>query len=138
MLNKKEKTQINTSAVLNVIGEGTTIKGDLISTGDLRIDGNVVGSITTKAKCVIGQSATVTGNVDAKNCDISGKIDGDVKVSDVLLIKETGVINGDLRTSKLVIENGGEFNGQCAMGNSVSIGKSSGQEESEQSRSATA
>ncbi|MFY0644880.1 MAG: polymer-forming cytoskeletal protein [Bacteroidia bacterium] len=123
MMNKKEKTNPISSAVLNVIGEGTTIKGDLISTGDLRIDGSVIGSITTKAKCVIGSSATVTGNVDAKNCDISGKIDGDVKVSEILLIKSNGVINGDLRTSKLVVENGGEFNGSCTMGNSVSIKK---------------
>ncbi len=136
--NKKEQKMPNSSAVLNVIGEGTTIKGDLISTGDLRIDGSVVGSITTKAKCVIGQSAVVTGNVDARNCDISGKIDGDVKVNEVLLIKETGVINGDLRTSKLVIENGGEFNGSCAMGSSVSLSKTASTENSEQKQSATA
>ena len=125
MMNKKEKTNPMSSAVLNVIGEGTTIKGDLISDGDLRIDGSVIGGITTKAKCVIGTSAKVTGNVDAKNCDISGRIDGDVKVSEILLIKSNGVINGDLRTSKLVVENGGEFNGSCTMGNSVSIKKSS-------------
>ena len=84
MLNKKEKTPVSSSAVLNVIGEGTTIKGDLISTGDLRIDGKVIGSIQTKAKCVIGNSAVVTGDVDCKNCDVSGKIEGDVKISDVL------------------------------------------------------
>lgn len=137
MINKKEKTIPSQSAVLNVIGEGTTIKGDLISTGDLRIDGAVIGSIQTKAKCVIGNSARVEGNVDARNCDISGKVDGDVKVSEILLIKSDGVINGDLRTSKLVVENGGEFNGSCTMGNSVSMSKTQS-EESELARSATA
>ncbi len=137
MINKKEKTLPNQSAVLNVIGEGTTIKGDLISDGDLRIDGKVIGSINTKAKCVIGHSAIVEGNVDAKNCDISGKVEGDVKVSEILLIKAQGVINGDLRTSKLVVENGGEFNGSCIMGNAVSITKSQN-ENSELARSATA
>lgn len=138
MLNKKEKSGPSNSAVLNVIGEGTTIKGDLISTGDLRIDGNVIGSINTKSKCVIGNSATVTGNVEARNCDISGKIDGDVKVSEVLLIKETGVINGDLRTSKLVIENGGEFNGSCTMGSSVSMSAPSKTDQGDHKQSATA
>ena len=137
MINKKEKTLPSQSAVLNVIGEGTTIKGDLISTGDLRIDGTVIGSIQTKAKCVIGSSANVEGNVDARNCDISGKVNGDVKVSEILLIKSDGVINGDLRTSKLVVENGGEFNGSCTMGNSVSMSKPQ-QEDSELARSATA
>jgi len=128
MINKKEKTNPSTSAVLNVIGEGTTIKGDLVSDGDLRIDGAVIGSITTKAKCVVGGSAVVTGNVDARNCDVSGKVDGDVKVSEVLLIKSSGMINGDIRTSKLVVENGGEFNGSCTMGSSVSLNKPSSSE----------
>jgi cytoskeletal protein CcmA (bactofilin family) len=123
MINKKEKIGTTTSAVLNVIGEGTTIKGDLISDGDLRIDGKVIGSIQTKARCVVGGSATVEGNVDARNCDVSGTVTGDVKVSEVLLIKSSGVINGDLRTSKLVVENGGEFNGSCAMGSAVSMSK---------------
>jgi cytoskeletal protein CcmA (bactofilin family) len=136
MLNaKKEKETPSASAALNVIGEGTTIKGDLISTGDLRIDGEVIGSIRTKAKCVIGNSSKVNGNVEARNCDISGKVEGDVKISDILLIKSTGIINGDIRTSKLVVENGGEFNGSCTMGNAVSINKSGLEEDSHASAS---
>lgn len=139
MLNKKEKLAPvgGGSAVLNVIGEGTTITGDLVSEGDLRIDGTVSGSINTKARCVIGPMATVKGNVDARNCDVSGKIEGDVKVSDVLLIKASGKVNGDIRTSKLVVENGGEFNGSCTMGNSVSM-KTSSKSENEFNSTATA
>ena len=137
-MNKKEKTTVVQQAVLNVIGEGTTIKGDLISTGDLRIDGAVVGSIHTKAKCVIGGTAKVEGNVEARNCDISGRVEGDVKVSEILLIKSQGRINGDIRTSKLVVENGGEFNGSCTMGNAVSISTQPEKEEGEFSRSAAA
>ena len=85
-MTKKDKMSTTSNAVLNVIGEGTTIKGDLISEGDLRIDGSVIGSIHTKARCVIGASSKVQGNVDARNCDVSGKVEGDVKVSEILLI----------------------------------------------------
>ena len=138
MLNsKKEKETPTGTGALNVIGEGTTIKGDLISSGDLRIDGEVIGSIRTKAKCVLGGSSKVSGNVEAKNCDISGRVEGDVKVSDILLIKSSGIINGDIRTSKLVVENGGEFNGSCTMGNAVSLNQQTSLDE-EKHASATA
>lgn len=121
MLGKKEKTTQIGVAAINVIGEGTKITGDLNSNGDLRIDGTVEGNITTQAKCVLGASGRILGNITAKSCDLSGTVDGNLVVSELLLIKSSGKINGDLRTTKLVVENGGEFNGACTMGNSVSM-----------------
>ena len=135
MLGKKEKTTQIGVAAINVIGDGTKIKGDLNSNGDLRVDGIVEGNITTQAKCVLGASGRIIGNITAKSCDLSGTVDGNLVVSELLLIKSTGKINGDLRTAKLVVENGGEFNGSCTMGNSVSL-KSNNQESN--ARSATA
>ncbi len=123
MLGKKEKATPTNFGAINVIGEGTKITGDLSSNGDLRIDGSVEGNIITQSKCVLGASGQITGNIDAKNCDISGKVSGNVKVSDLLLIKRSGKIQGDIRTAKMVVENGGEFNGSCTMGSSVSIKK---------------
>jgi cytoskeletal protein CcmA (bactofilin family) len=125
MFEKKVKPNQTVSSVINVLGEGTTIDGNLISNGDLRIDGNINGNVTTQGKCVLGSSGTITGNVQAKSCDISGKIKGNIKVSDLLLIKPTGVTNGDINTSKMVVEIGGQFNGSCTMGNSVSIKRES-------------
>lgn len=121
--NKKEKTTTTTtgSSAINVIGEGTKIVGDLSSNGDLRIDGVVEGSVRTQSKCVLGASGRIIGNIDAKNCDLSGKVEGDVIVRELLLIKSTGKVNGDITTAKMVVENGGEFNGSCSMGNSVSL-----------------
>lgn len=121
MLGKKDKTAPIGLSAINVIGEGTVIVGDLKSNGDLRIDGIVEGNISTQAKCVLGASGKITGNIQSKSCDLSGTVNGDVVVGELLLIKSTGKINGDIRTAKLVVENGGEFNGSCTMGSSVSI-----------------
>ncbi|MEY2924382.1 MAG: hypothetical protein RLZZ337_930 [Bacteroidota bacterium] len=121
MLGKKEKTSPIGLSAINVIGDGTKIVGDLKSNGDLRIDGTVEGNISTQAKCVLGASGIITGNISAKSCDISGVVNGNLAVSELLLIKSTGKINGDIRTAKLVVENGGEFNGGCTMGSSVSM-----------------
>lgn len=124
MIGKKDKTAAaSTSSALNVIGEGTKIVGDITSDGDLRIDGVVEGNITTKAKCVVGINSRVTGNIEARNCDISGSLNGNIKISELLLVKSSGKINGDIATAKMVVENGGEFNGGCTMGSSVSISR---------------
>ncbi|MBT8326653.1 MAG: polymer-forming cytoskeletal protein [Bacteroidia bacterium] len=127
MLGKKEKSTANNSSEINVIGEGTKIIGDLSSDGDLRIDGEIEGNISTLSKCVLGTSAVIRGSIEAKSCDISGRVEGDVKVADLLLIKASGVVNGDIRTAKIVVENGGEFNGACTMGSSVSMQKDNSQ-----------
>jgi cytoskeletal protein CcmA (bactofilin family) len=124
MIGKKDKsTTTSTPSALNVIGEGTKIIGDISSDGDLRIDGVVEGNIATKAKCVLGSSSRVTGNIEARNCDISGSLNGNIKISELLLVKSSGKINGDIATAKMVVESGGEFNGSCKMGSSVSISR---------------
>ena len=123
MLGKKEKTVPQTNSAINVIGEGTTIEGNLSSAGDLRIDGTVHGDVSTTSKCVLGVSGKIVGNVTAKSCDLSSSVNGNLNVSELLLIKSSGKINGEIKTGKIVVENGGEFNGSCIMGNAVSMTK---------------
>ena len=126
MLGKKDKKEFTPSTgAINVIGEGTRILGDISSNGDLRIDGTVEGNLLTSGKCVLGVSGAIKGNVDANNADISGQVQGDITVKDLLLVKSSGRVNGDIQTSKIVVENGGVFNGGCVMGNSVSVVKGS-------------
>jgi cytoskeletal protein CcmA (bactofilin family) len=123
MRGKNEKASQPNSININVIGEGTTITGDFVSKGDLRVDGVIEGNVVTQAKFILGASGLVKGNIDALNCDITGKVDGNVRIKELLLIKSGGQVNGDIRTSKIVLENGAEFNGNCTMGSSVSIQK---------------
>jgi cytoskeletal protein CcmA (bactofilin family) len=100
---------------INILNAGTRIQGDLASEGDLRVDGSVQGNIDVKTKLVLGQSAHVKGNIAAQNCDISGVVTGNVVVSELLTIKATAKITGDITCSKLIIEAGAEFNGKSAM-----------------------
>ena len=110
--------QGETSSV-NIIGHGTVIEGEVKSNGDIRIDGTVKGSVTTKAKLVIGTSGLVEGDVHCQNADITGAIKGKTVVTDMLLLKSNGRINGDIHTSKLVVEVGASFTGNCNMGPSI-------------------
>ena len=127
MLGKKEKKDLNvsvSSGALNLLGEGTVIEGDLSSSGDLRIDGQINGNLNTQGKCVLGATGKISGNIKANCCDISGTVDGDLQIGDLLLIKSKGKVNGDIKTSKIVIESGGELNGSCIMGGAAPKGSS--------------
>jgi cytoskeletal protein CcmA (bactofilin family) len=109
--NENEMTSNN----INLIGQGTEITGDIVCNGDLRIDGNLTGNITSKGKVVIGETGKIKGEIVCKNSDISGIIEGKVSVLELLSLKSTSRINGDIATNKLAIEPGSRFTGYCNM-----------------------
>ncbi len=111
----KQPTAIDPNVSINIISKGTEIIGDINSTGDMRIEGIVRGSLHCKARIVIGESGEVKGNITANDAVISGKVIGNVMVTENLFLKGTSKILGDLVVGKMVVENGAEFNGSCKM-----------------------
>ena len=114
--NESMKRTENNNSVVNIIGQGTSILGDINSNGDIRIDGTLKGSIKTEGKVVLGKEGVVEGDVVCQNADISGTIKAKITVSNLLSLKETAKLNGDIVTNKLSIEPGAEFTGSCSMG----------------------
>lgn len=114
--NESMKRTENNNSVVNIIGQGTAILGDINSNGDIRIDGTLKGSIKTEGKVVLGKEGVVEGDVVCQNADISGTIKAKITVSNLLSLKETAKLNGDIVTNKLSIEPGAEFTGSCSMG----------------------
>jgi len=104
-----------TSNVINLIGTGTEIKGNVKSSGDIRIDGFLNGNLNTKGKLVIGESGRVKGEVFCKSSDIEGTIEGKVNVAELLTLKTSARVNGDIKTGRLAIEPGSAFTGNCIM-----------------------
>jgi cytoskeletal protein CcmA (bactofilin family) len=134
MFNGKTKSDTlgeeTVSASASLIGAGTTMKGDITSNGDLRIDGSLVGNIHCSAKVVIGANGNVQGDISGQTADIMGKVTGTIKVKDLLLLKGGSTLNGNIQAAKLQIEPTANFNGECHMtpavvaGNGVAAGKS--------------
>ncbi len=106
----------NLNQAINIISEGTKIKGDIISSGDIRIDGELSGNISTKGKLVVGPNGKITGEVDCNNVEVSGYIKGKVNASELLNMKSTSQIEGDIIAGKLSVEPGSLFTGSCTMG----------------------
>lgn len=119
MLGINSKHSNSDSGSVNLIGSGTKIVGDIDSQGDIRIDGKLIGNLTTNGKFVLGPQGSIEGNVNSNNADISGEIKGTVNVSEILALKKTARVQGDIVTGKLAIESGAVFNGTCNMGAKV-------------------
>jgi cytoskeletal protein CcmA (bactofilin family) len=110
------KTITNETPTVNVIGKGTSMKGDVRSDGDFRIDGNLNGSIHSTGKIVVGNTGSIEGEINCQNADISGVVKATIKVKELLSLKATCKVNGDIHTNKLAIEPGAVFTGTCNMG----------------------
>lgn len=106
---------------INLIGVGTDIKGDVESSGDIRIDGTLKGNLKTKGKVVIGATGFIKGEVTCKNSDVEGKIEGKITVAELLSLKATSVILGDIVAKRLAIEPGARFSGNCLMSGETSV-----------------
>ena len=106
------------SPSINLVGAGTIIKGDVKSNGDIRIDGTLIGSVSSKGKLVVGATGNIEGEIICQNADFSGIIKATVTVSELLSMKATAKLNGDVITNKLAIEPGAIFSGSCSMNNS--------------------
>lgn len=124
MFSKKKTTTSNTdvnnslpsSRAINSLVVGTTIKGEITADSDIRIDGNIDGSLKCKGRVIIGQQGSVVGDIDCQNAIIEGRFDGNLRVAESLSVKESANVTGDVNTQKLEVHNGAAFNVNCIMG----------------------
>ena len=102
---------------VNIIASGTTLTGDIISAGDCRIDGTVKGNIKSKSKVIIGHSGTVEGDIVCQSIDIEGNVKANINVGELLTLKATAILVGNIIVGKIAIEPGANFAGNCKMHN---------------------
>ncbi len=105
----------------NVISKETRITGDIQAQGNIRIEGTVDGTIQSKGKIGVGDSALIKGDLTSVEAEIAGKVEGEVYCSDSLFLRKTAVILGNITTQKLIVENGAVFNGKCQMNTSSMV-----------------
>lgn len=122
---EEQRTAEDASSSNNIIGKGTVIEGNITTNGNIRIEGRLIGNLVSKAKVVLGQSAEIEGNITAQNAEIAGTVKGKIDIAELLTLKATSVVNGDINTAKLVVESGAVFNGLCKMGVNTSQAKAS-------------
>ncbi len=105
----------STGSLYNALCQGTQIKGNIEADRDFRIDGEVEGNITCSGKVVVSQTGSVKGKIACANAEIGGRVVGDILVSELLTLRSTANIEGDVKTKSLVVEPAAIFNGTCSM-----------------------
>ena len=105
----------------NIIAKNTSLVGDIKSDGDFRVDGKIEGTIKTTGRVVIGKDGLVTGTIECTHADIEGTFSGKLIVDQILSLKNTADISGEVLMGKLSVEPGAAFNATCAMKGSVKV-----------------
>ena len=100
---------------INSLVKGTHVDGSVSSESDIRIDGTIKGTLNCKAKVIIGATGSVEGEIKCQNAVIEGRFKGNIHVSDLLMVRETADVVGDIYTSKLTVNAGANFNGSIKM-----------------------
>ena len=113
------KNNESESLLGNMIKSGTEINGDIKCKGDIRIDGKLFGSLHTEGRLVVGESGRIEGDITCKNADISGTLKAKISVNELLTLKASCNLDGEISTNKLQIEPGANFTGSCQMGGVV-------------------
>ena len=112
------KSNVNekTSTELNFLGGGTTIEGTIRSENSVRVDGTIKGKLICKNTLTVGLNGEIEGEVEAKNAIVGGTIKGKVKITEKLVLESKSVLLGELKASKLIIDEGAVFEGSSDMG----------------------
>lgn len=127
------------SHMVNQIKAGTYIEGMIKASGDIRIDGTLKGTLQAEGKLVIGASGQIDGDITCQSAEIHGVVNGKITVNELLSLKASCKLLGDIVVGKLAIEPGAQFSGSCVMGNAVKglyNGQESGKERAERKQPA--
>jgi cytoskeletal protein CcmA (bactofilin family) len=110
-----EKIKSNGDREMNIIGPGTTVNGNVDSSGSLLIRGKITGDVHATDNIEVGSGGTIEGIVHGKTVKIAGNVRGTISATDTLLFVGKAIVQGDITALKLIIEEGARFNGKCTM-----------------------
>jgi cytoskeletal protein CcmA (bactofilin family) len=105
-----------------VISRGVKIEGKLSCSGNIRLDGEVQGDISSEGVVIIGENGKVNGQINADSITIGGRVAGTIRAKDKVVLEAKANLKGDIITKTLSVDVGAVFNGNTKMGDSVNPG----------------
>lgn len=108
----------NSNDTVNRFASSTKLIGDIQTESDIRIDGSHKGNLNTLGRLIVGPTGSLNGEVVCKSAEIEGSMEGKISVKELLSLKSTSILKGEVNTGQLMIEPGAVFSGNCKMNNS--------------------
>ena len=99
-----------------VVAAGTTIEGTFYTPEDVRMDGILIGDLTSDKRLVMGDGGHIKGTANCNGSSVKGKIDGELSVNGTLHLSETAYVDGKIKARKLVVDEGASYTGECLIG----------------------
>ena len=115
---KKEDTTVSAavSGVNSILGEGSSIKGNIRIEGSMRVDGDFEGNLTVTESLIVGKSGNVKAEVEVGEAVVGGRVTGRIRASERVELQTGARMEGDVYTQSFMIEDGVFFRGSCHMG----------------------
>ena len=118
---RNKDNHLGAGELSTILGSDAVFEGHLKTKASLRIDGHVKGELTTANTITIGIDGVVEGDISAKDVVVGGRVVGTLTATGRIILESKSVLNGDLKTSRLIVEDGATFNGSSDMGGKKSI-----------------
>lgn len=115
MFSSKQAKPVSVDKVETIIGAGTTLHGNVVATGTIRVDGRLTGEVVTEGDLIIGQTGQVWGTVRGRNITIAGRLEGSADAEGLLHLAATAVVKGDIIVQSFTVEEGAKYKGSCQM-----------------------
>ena len=104
---------------INMVGEGTVFEGTLRAESNVRVSGHIKGTLDVQGRAILTQEGVVEGELRATDADVAGSVQGEIHVSERLMLKSTARVDGNIETGRIKVEEGALFAGQCEIGEQV-------------------
>ena len=108
-------TSPSVEAALSIIANGMRITGDVETSGVVKVDGEITGSIISARQVLLGRGGTVRGNIGAGEVVVGGTVEGSVVARECLELQSSAAIHGDIETRSIVVVEGARINGRVRM-----------------------
>ena len=116
MFGKEAETTTGQGSLNSILGQGCKVKGEIELKGTIRVDGEFEGKLECPDTLIVGKSGVVKADVNVKNAVIGGKIIGNIAATNKIELQTGSHVEGDIATTRLVIDEGVFFEGNCKMG----------------------
>jgi len=113
-MSKDTQTTLASINEVSRISSGSTVKGEVFSPGDIRIDGSFEGKIVAQGRVVVGEKAIISGDIICHDLDFWGKMTGNLYVRETLSLKGGSEVAGDVFSKRLNVELGCHLDGKCS------------------------
>ncbi len=118
MFGKQKDSSESTIRIHTLISQEATFEGNITMTGNIKVDGKMVGNTVTDGGYVTGDAAVVNGNVQAGSVIFAGTLTGNIHASGAVTLKASAGVKGDIKAASLIVEPGARFSGHCSIGDS--------------------